>query len=257
MVINPFRAYSLLLACAFSTGVIAELSAEPELDNYTMAIRAQLRPINHTVISAGVAARLATFPKTIGETVVAGEVIATFSCARQQASLGIAETKRHAAQQQLTINQRLQELDNISLLNVSLNEAELSIAESEVSREAALFAECEIRAPFTGEIVEKHVQAFQHVNEGEPLLRLVDSRHLEIEMVVSSLQMAEFRPGQLFLMVIEETGDEVQARVSRVVGMVDPVSQTVRIVGKLIEPPQNLLPGMSGNILRQTRQIVP
>jgi membrane fusion protein (multidrug efflux system) len=211
-------------------------------------VRAQLRPINHTLISAGIPGRIATFSKRAGEKIEQGELVASFDCRKIEASFGIFETKLKAANKQLQINRRLSDLENISSLNMSLSEAEVSIAVSELSAAKALRSECRVMAPFSGEIIEKFVQAYQHVSEGEPLFSIIDTQNLEVEMVVPSAHIPDYQIGREFAIVIDETGQSVNARIHRVIGSVDPVSQTVNVIGQLAGQTPGLLPGMSGVI---------
>ena len=78
------------------------------------------------------------------------------------------------------------------------------------------------------------------------ILELIDTRNLEIEMVLPSLNLILFQAGKQFEFLIDETDQTVEAVIDRVVNVIDPVSQTVRVIGILTDPPDNLMPGMSG-----------
>lgn len=217
-------------------------------------IRAQLRPINHAVISAGLSARILMFDHKVGESVVQGQLIMRFDCHKQNAEFEITQARLNVSREQLKTNQRLQELDSISNINLSLSKAEVFIAESERDRVQAVVSECEVSAPFTGKIVEKRVQAHEHVQEGDPLFRIVDVKNLEVQMVIPSSMMTDYQPGKQFQIVIDETGTSVTASVNRMIGIVDPVSETTRVISDLIKSHAELLPGMSGNTYTLNQQ---
>jgi len=162
--------------------------------------------------------------------------------------LGIAKTNLEAARKQLAINRRLEAFDNISSLDISLSEAQVSVARSELVRSEAIVSECTVEAPFSGEIVVKYVEAYQHVNEGEPLFELVDNKNLEIEMIVPSILLTEFVVGRRFSITLDETGLSLGAKINRIVGFIDPVSQTLNVIGQPLQHHSELMAGMSGGI---------
>src|SRR5690606_26635786 len=126
--------------------------------------------------------------------------------------------------------------NNISVLEVELSRAELTVARAEQDRISAQRAYCKIEAPFAGVVVEKLAEAYQHVTAGTPLLELVDSSELEIEVAVPSTWVDRVTPGAPFEMTLDETGETVHGEFVRNAGRVDPVSQTLRMIGRLVEP---------------------
>lgn len=228
---------------------ISTLSNEIINSSYSSnSIRGQLRPIYYTIISAGMSAKLLSFPVLVGERIETGQRIAGFDCEIQKANVAIGSGRLDGTRQKLLVNQRLQELGDASALELSLAEAEMVIAEAELQREKILMAECGVLAPFSGTVTEKYARAFQFVNRGEPLFELIDTANLEVEMIVPSTFLQTFRPGEPFDMHIDETGQVIAAKLVRITGVVDPVSQTVKLIGELLDSPENLLPGMSGTI---------
>ncbi|WP_337997989.1 efflux RND transporter periplasmic adaptor subunit [Oleispirillum naphthae] len=210
------------------------------------AIRGQIRPRHHTILAAGMAGRLESIPVEPGKTVVKGMELARFDCAAVTASHNVAKARAEAAAAKFHVNERLSRMQNVSGLDLELSRAELAIANAEISRIVAVERNCAIKAPFAGVVTEKAVQAFQYVAEGTPLLRLVDTRGLQVEAAVPSLWIDSLKPGSRFAIRIDETGAVVAGEIERTTGEVDAVSQTVRIIGRLIDPPEGLMPGMSG-----------
>jgi multidrug efflux pump subunit AcrA (membrane-fusion protein) len=52
--------------------------------------------------------------------------------------------------------------------------------------------------------------------------------------------------GTVFKVQIEETEKTYQAKVTRLGGRVDPVSQTIRVIGEITDNAPELMAGMSG-----------
>ena len=217
----------------------------PKLKN---TLRGQLRARQFTIIAAGLSGKLTSFPVTHGQRISKGQKIAAFDCRMETAEKAVVIAKLNAAKSKLAVNNKLASYNNISLLEVTLAKSEVAIQKSELNKSQALLANCTIKAPFSAIVSNKIAQAHQYVKEGEPLLELIDTSSLEIEMVVPSKRLAKIPKGTIFSIQLDEMGTPIKAKIDRNVGAIDPVSQTIRVIAKLINPPKSLLPGMSGEI---------
>lgn len=234
---------------AAEPGVVSEsLYQMTDSSMLLSSIRAQLRPKQHTTLSAGLPARITYLKVMQGETVKQGETLAKFDCRRLSADRQVIQARLRAAEAKQKINLRLLELQDISELELAESEAEVAIAKGELAGIRAVLGNCSIKAPFSGMVTEKLVQAHQHVAEGEPMLKLVDTKTLEVEMVLPSQWLSRLKTGDTFTLMLDELGQEIEAKVDRVVGEVDPVSQTVKVIGRLLSKHEQLLPGMSGTV---------
>ncbi len=243
-------AFGMMAAPVFSDDVIkspitsmTSVSSKPE-----NVLRGQLRARQFTTIAAGMAGKLNRFPVTHGESIKKGQRIAVFDCRMHQAEKAVAVAKLKAAQKKLEVNTQLAKYKNISMLDVALAKAEVATQKAELNRAQAVLAHCSIAAPFSAVVSEKIAQAHQYVKEGDPLLELIDTSSLEVEMVIPSRWLKKMPKGTLFSVHLDELTTPVKAKIDRNVGNIDPVSQTIRVIGKLVDAPKGLLPGMSGEI---------
>ncbi|KZC98820.1 efflux RND transporter periplasmic adaptor subunit [Oceanibaculum pacificum] len=212
------------------------------------SVRGQLRPRRQTVLGAGLPGRIESFPVEVGDIVAANAPLVTMDCAVLEADRRTAQARQSAATARYTVNNKLADANNISGLEVDLSRAEMAVARAEEQRIAARMRHCRIVAPFAGVVVGKSAQAFQYVAEGEPLLHLVDNSDLLVDAAVPSTWLSDVTVGRRFTMHIDELDIDVSGRIDGTEGRVDPVSQTVRLIGSLTNPPKNLLAGMSGPI---------
>jgi multidrug efflux pump subunit AcrA (membrane-fusion protein) len=60
--------------------------------------------------------------------------------------------------------------------------------------------------------------------------------------------MPNLVPGKHFRVTLDEVAKTYQAEITRVGGKVDPVSQTIKVYGRITDKADELLPGMSGAI---------
>jgi RND family efflux transporter MFP subunit len=212
-------------------------------------IRGQLRSSQFTLLSAGIAAKIVAFPFSHGDRVTKKQLLVRFDCRSQHAEQAVIAAKLKATQVKYEVHKKLSKLNNISQLELNQSEAEVRVMEAEHKKVAALISECKIHAPFDGVITQKNVQAFQYVREGEPLLELVNSDQLEVEMVIPSVWLQWLKNDTPFSLLLDESSQLIEGKVSRIVGSIDPVSQTLRVIGVFPTKENSLLPGMSGEVV--------
>lgn len=239
-----FTAGLLLVAASVAVGQDAP---------FVMSVRGQLRPAEYSSLAAGVAKTIIEVPVRAGSFFQEGQTLLRFDCREEEAQKEIMEARLGVAKIQLDTNSRLDALSNVSKIELEISRGEVAVAVAELKRIDAMLDKCEIRAPFPGTVTEKLVQPFQFAALGDPLLRIVNPQSLEVEAVLPSSALAWIKEGQPFTVRLDETGEVVNAVVDRLVQEVDPVSQTLRIFGRLQGDNKSLLPGMSGNLDFGTR----
>lgn len=228
----------------------AASDARPAAGEPMRGVRGQLRAVRHTVLSSGFAGRVDAFDASVGETVAEGDALVQMDCAELQADRAAMNARERAAAARYDVNRRLAQVNNVSGLEVDLSRAELAVARAESRRVAAKMVYCTVAAPFSGVVAAKHVQAYEHVQAGEPLLDLVDNSALRVEVAVPSTWLARLRPEHPFVLRVDELGGRaLDGRIVHSEGRVDPVSQTIRLLGEIDGRPDGLLAGMSGPVV--------
>lgn len=239
----------LILACTAAFAQTANLSVDKD-----GRIRTQLSSRNAVTISAEIAARIASLPLREGDAFRAGQQIVGFDCSLYQSQLRKAEAATEAANAVMQSNQRMAELNSIGKFEVEQAQARLKEAQAEAATARLLVGRCGIAAPFSGRVAKRHVAAHQYVAPGNPLLDIVETGQLELQMIVPSKWLAWLKPGAGFSVDVEELGKRYPAKVQRVGAQIDPVSQTVAVFGVVDGNQPGLLPGMSGWAVFPQRQ---
>ncbi len=243
----------LALRCiglTFAALACAVASAAPE-SSAPATVRAQLVPVHGTTIASEMAGRIAELAPREGERFGEGDVLVRFGCAGQQAELARARATLDKKQRVHEVNGRLAKLQSISRLELDVSAAEVAEAAAALKVAEAVVARCTIAAPWPGRVAERHVQRYQSVGEGQALLDVLDDRTLEVEMIVPSASLAWLKPGHRFELAIDETGKRYAAELDRLGARVDPVSQSIKIYGRLLAAAPELLAGMSGKVVLQ------
>ncbi len=235
---------ALLLAGAAESqplpGGMLDAAAAPQ------TVRAQMRARTFATIAAPLPGAISRMPVREGERLAQGALIAVMDCSSQQAGKKVVEAKLAGARTKVQVNERLTQLNLSSLLEVELAKAEEGQALAELAAIDVTLRKCEIRAPFAGIVADQLARPHQFVREGDPLLELYDTSNLEIELIVPSRWLEWLRVGTAFTVTVDELNRPTHAVVDRIGGRVDPVSQTIRLLGRVTGEQKDLLPGMSG-----------
>lgn len=240
---NP-AAYAL--AAMLAAAAAHAQPADPQPPERDGRIRAQLASRNAVTLSSELGARIAVLPLREGDAFRAGQTLVGFDCSLYQSQLRKAEAGVEAAAALVQSNQRLAELDSIGRFEVQQAQARLKEAQAEAATASTVVSRCGIAAPFTGRVAKRHVAPHQYVAPGTPLLEVLETGQLEVQMIVPSLWLTWLKPGLAFTVEVEELGRRFPAKVRRLGARIDPVSRTVAVFGFIDGEHPALLPGMSG-----------
>jgi membrane fusion protein (multidrug efflux system) len=228
---------------AFAQDLPANL---PRADSISSDVRAQLTPHEYTTLASETAGRIIRITRRPGEHFKRGDTLVQFDCAVQNAQVDRAKAVETQAEKTLSINHRLVQLKSIGQLELEVSEAELGKAKAELEIAQTMASRCVITAPFSGVVADQKAREFQYASPGQPLLDILEDRNLDVELIVPSRWIKWLKPGYPFLVHIDEMNKDYAARITRLGGRVDPVSQSIRVFGELAKPAAELLAGMSG-----------
>jgi RND family efflux transporter MFP subunit len=217
-------------------------------------IRAQVRARSQATIAAEMGGVLSLMLPE-GRRFDKGDVLARLDCSLFTAQRDKSLVEVSAAQLQFNAQERLAQLEAGSQTDLALArnaverlQAELKIMETQVTK-------CTVTAPFNGVVGEHLQQNHQFVQPGQALMVVLDDGGFEIEFLAPSTWLRRIAPGDAVFILVDELGLNMKAQVLRTGTRVDPVSQSVKVVAQVINPPPQLKAGMSGRvaIARPTR----
>jgi membrane fusion protein (multidrug efflux system) len=210
-------------------------------------IRAQLTARQYTTLSSEMAGRIDRLATRVGDSFRKGDVLVAIDCSVQRAQLARSDAVVTQAEKTYAINQRLFTLKSIGQLELEVSQAEVLKAKADQAMARAVTTKCTIQAPFDGVTVEQKAREFQYASPGLPLIEVLDSGSLEIELIAPSRWLNFLKPGTVFSVHVDEINKTYPARVTRLSGRVDPVSQSVKVIGEITAEAPELMAGMSGN----------
>ncbi len=212
----------------------------------TGRIRTQLVASNDVVLSSQIAARIAKLALKSGDAFRKGETLVAFDCDLYRAQQNKADATAAAMDKQLQVTQRLAQLHSVGELDVEQAQAKAKEAAADAMYMRTIVASCRIDAPFNGRVVKREAAPFEYVTPGKPLLEILDTSQLEVQLIVSSTWLRWLKRGAPFTVHVDDIDLDVPAEVIRIGAAIDPVSQTVTLSGRIKAKSEILLPGMSG-----------
>jgi RND family efflux transporter MFP subunit len=212
----------------------------------TDTIRGVIQSKAEAVIASRITARITAMPFRAGQTFGKGALLASFDCSTTRAQLNAANAVTTAYRKTYETNAELDAYQAVGRNEVEISKANLGKATAEAAAITAQLQDCAVHAPFSGIVVEQIAHAHEVAASGQPLMKIQNSGDLEIQVIVPSGWLTWLEPGAPFTFRIDETGETVKGRVTRLGASVDPVSKTLRVMGSISGAQHIVLPGMSG-----------
>ena len=257
---------ALVSVCA--TGCRRAASApEPAEDQSIIPVTARpasigtLRAVIHTtgivtpaqgsefIVTAPETARVLEITKAEGEAVASGEVLvrfdiasATASLARQRAELAGAQAQVENARASQARTRDFVERGLIARQDMQRADREVAEAQDALARVQSAFTAAEaaagravVRAPFSGTVSKRLKNPGDVASPGEPVVRVVDPRRMEVTASIPPADVARVVPGATARLA-GAGPDIVRLTVSAAPGSIDTRTGTAPVVLMFVEP---------------------
>ena len=208
--------------------------------------RGLIRSNTKTEIRTELKAPVAQAPFKAGQEFAEGDILIAFDCERYEAELNAAKAGANAAWIEYKSKKRLLAHQAIGKDEVRLAAANANRASAETEIRKVINSDCEIKAPFSGRVVEANTGAGEYPTSEKPLMVILDDGNLEIEILVPSNWLVWLKQNQKLTFAIDETGNSIQGQISRLGAEIDPVSKTIKVYASLEPDSDFILAGMSG-----------
>lgn len=242
----------LFLLCCLLITVPSRVHAEDfgsdrEMSQFSSdSVRVLLIPHMETVLSGEISARIEAIAVDIGDNFIQGSLLVRFNCSVYEAELKKAKAMQKEAGKTLEVNKRLEGLGSISELEVAVAASRLDQAKADTIIKRHQVAGCFIRAPFSGSVVKRIAAPYQYITAGQPVLEIIDSNNLEVQIHIPSRWLRKIKHSTPFTVYVDEVEKQYSGVITALGSRIDPVSQTIEIRGKIDGENPELLAGMSG-----------
>lgn len=230
----------------FLAVTVLTLAGHAESAGKPSSVRFVIQPPREAQLASQMNGRLDRFLFVDGASFRKGDRLAEFDCAERKAQLDKARAAQEKAEKTEIAQKQLRDLKAISDLDYDIARATLREAQADVAMASSQVSQCYIVAPYGGRVVRRIANQHEHMTVGAPLMQIVESGVLKLELLVPSNWLRWLKKGTEFRIHVDELDTDVKGRVTSLGAKVDAASQTIDIRAEIVGSAPGLLPGMSG-----------
>ncbi len=211
--------------------------------------RALVVASQEAILSSELAARIENIAVKEMQRFKKGDLLIQFDCSLYEAQKDVVSANANSALIKLKSDEQMLQMRSIGKYELELSISEYEKAKSELRIAELNVERCQIKAPFDGAVEEVVVNTFETIQPQVELMKIIQTKVLELEMVVSSEWISWLKIGHPIKVYIDEIQKEFNATISGIGANVDAVSQTIQLKGTITDTSPALLPGMSGRVV--------
>lgn len=208
-----------------------------------------IRSNEETMFSSETSGQVIFLPIKEGSAFKVGDILLKLDCRLQEAELAKAKAGEEATSKALESAKKLKDYGSISEFELIKAKSEADATSAEVRKLDVTVQKCTIKAPFSGGVSEVKVHLYETVKPGDPLFKVVNTENLTFEMQVPSSWLSWVHTGSMFNVHINDINKTIPAKVILINPEIEPISQTVKIIGSISSPNSELRPGMTGQAI--------
>lgn len=270
----------LVLACCLLAPAVSQAADLPTVQaEIVQVVQEQvldgvIEAVNQSTVSAQTSGRIEALPFDVDDFVEQGQVIVRFRNTEQKARLERAEANLEEARAQLTRAEsdyeRFRGLFEKQLVSQSrMDESRAALETARARKEAAQaeldeaheqFEHTVVRAPYSGIVVERHVDIGETATVGQPLMTGLSLEHLRAVVEVPQQHIDALRRHQAARVVLPD-GQSLEAVSLRIFPYASEQTHTFRVRVALPEGRHGVYPGMLVKVAftsgRDERLLVP
>ncbi len=231
----------------------------------------ELRPEREATVRAQVGGALLDVHADQGQPVRASEILAHIDAAAIRDTQASARTAVQSAEQSLQMATREAQRTEMLVKGGALAERDLEVARNAVTAAQAQLAEARarlatattqldytiVRAPITGIVSNRAVNAGDVVTSGTALFTVIDPTSMRLEASVPSEALAVLRVGAAVHFQVRGYADQTfEGRISRISPIADPATRLVPIFVSIPNTKGRLVAGLfaEGRVTSETRE---
>jgi len=161
----------------------------------------------------------------------------------QQLRLKQAEIRLLQAEAEYARHSKMKSLGVLAEEDYELTENALQQAKADLELAQLSVSYTQVKAPFSGRIVLRHVDVGANVTQGTPLFEIMDFEPLLVKIHIPSERLGLVAPGQPLRLTRGDGNENLQAKVRLVSPIVDPGTGTVKVTAEIHQYPMHVRPG--------------
>ena len=137
-------------------------------------IYGKLRSRNLISLSSEFSARIKKIMVSEGESFKKGAILVVLDCELIRAQHAKTLTILESAKSRSSIEKRLFELNSTGEFDVKSAEADVQKFSTDLKAMNVRLSKCNIKAPFSGRVVEKKMGIYEYANVGKEIMKIID-----------------------------------------------------------------------------------
>ncbi|GEM_PF-2810401 len=205
-----------------------------------------LDPKERTEIDARVSSPVTEVNYKMGDHFKQGDVLILLEKNVLEANYIKARSAFEKAKTKYEVKKALYDDGSATELEVYEAKAEKAEAYSATVTAKDLLDAAKVEGPYHGKVVSVYVDVHEIPKIGDPLIEVIDDSVLKAKFLVDS--DTPIAIGDTLSIQIKETGEMIEATVTRLSPDIDPSSQTVKVEAEIDNSDEKLKSGMSGEV---------
>lgn len=126
---------------------------------------------------------------------------------------------------------------------------EKAVAEAEKDAIDVKIAQSFVKAPFIGKVIKRHVQPFEWVNAGQPVIEVLDIKKIRATAFLPAALTTQLKGGEEHSIEVLDLKETVTGKLYSMTPSIDVRSNTIQVVWHFETLPKALRAGMKGQIV--------
>lgn len=219
-------------------------------------VRAVIEPTERTMFTSEINSTVKAINRKMGESFEQGETLLQLDDVVYLAGLMKARAAVSKGEADFEAAKKLWSDRVISHSDYRTAEAELATARAELALALKAFNACFIKAPYSGKVVNVFVKLYEHVEQNQQLMEILDDGVLIAKLLIPEAFLSNLKIDDMIDLKIMETGQTVQAKVVRIGAVLDPVSSLFKVEAEIDNANNELRAGMEGIFTFNNREEV-
>ena len=175
---------------------VRTLALEPRTVEDALQLPGRIAPLQEANLGAERAGRVVELLADKGQAVAEGQVLLRVDGRLWDAARRRAEIEARDAARDLKRWKELEKTGAVSASEYEGVERRQEAADIALEEAETMLAQCEVRAPFAGTIVDRLVDVGDYANEGQAVFRLIRLDRVKVAFDVPEQDVGSVRPGQ-------------------------------------------------------------
>lgn len=203
-----------------------------------------LDPINRTDLSTRLVLKVIKINKRMGDHFRQGDILIELEKELLESAYAKAEAAVEKGETRFKSKNALFKDHAASQTELSDAKADLASAKSDLSTAKENLSQATLIAPYDGKVVDLFIEENEMTKEGQPLIEIIDDSILKAKFLAKS--SFAVKVGDSLKIKLDESGEIIEAKITRVSPSIDPSSGTVKAEAVIDNQDGKLHAGMSG-----------